>query len=249
MSTYANFEIQDRDAIRRYILRKLGAPILTVELTAEQLDACIDDATELFTKYAVQDQQFLAMDLSNYVQGVGIQLPSNVVRIFSLSRQVDGGDFGNLFAVDSSLMYSLVSYNLPLTRTFSFVTYELANNYMDMVRMMGGNSFDFNYNERTKTLVLYPDPKTAQMQNLYIILGVYTVRSEEQIYGEDWVKRMALAESKILLGTIRKKFSSVQLLGGGSIDATIGDEGIKERDELREELQTREGPQLGFFVS
>ena len=40
---------------------------------------------------------------------------------------------------------------------------------------------------------------------------------------------MILAECKILLGTIRKKFASVQLIGGGTIDTSIGDEGKEEK--------------------
>ena len=37
----------------------------------------------------------------------------------------------------------------------------------------------------------------------------------EDYYGNEFVRRLVLAEAKILLGTIRKKFSSIQLIGGG----------------------------------
>ena len=40
----------------------------------------------------------------------------------------------------------------------------------------------------------------------------------------------------ILLGTVRKKFSSIQLVGGGQIDTTIGDEGKEEKQQIMENL-------------
>ena len=62
----------------------------------------------------------------------------------------------------------------------------------------------------------------------------------EDYYGNEYVRRLVLAEAKILLGTIRKKFSSIQLIGGGQIDTTIGDEGREEKQQILENLQKDE---------
>jgi hypothetical protein len=165
-----------------------------------------------------------------------------------VSRDGSGTDFGNLYSIDSSMLYSLMNYQTPLPRIFSFTTFELAKNYMDMVNMYTGKGFDFNYNPRTKTLVLIPDPKISGYVGLVVCLGCHVIRPDEQLYGEEWVKRYALAQAKVLLGTIRKKFSSVQLLGGGTVDASIGDEGKAEGEKLVEELQAREGPSCAFIT-
>ena len=251
MSTFANFSIQDRDALKRYILVKLGAPLLTVELTDEQLEVCINDATELYTKYANIDQDYIILNLTNYVTNVGYTLPDNVTGVFALDRDGSGNDFGNLYAIDNSLLYSVMNYMTPLPRMFSFVTFELVKQYMDMVDIYAGKGFDFNFNDRTKILKLIPDPNLAwatSASSMSVLVGVYLVRPETQIYGEHWVKNMAVAQAKILLGTIRKKFSTVQLIGGGTVDASIGDEGIKERDELVANLQSTEAPVISFIV-
>ena len=58
----------------------------------------------------------------------------------------------------------------------------------------------------------------------------------EDYYGNEFVRRLLLAECKILLGTIRKKFSSIQLIGGGQIDTTIGDEGREEKQQIMDEI-------------
>ena len=112
---------------------------------------------------------------------------------------------------------------------------------------MTGGGFQFEYNPRTKFLKLFPDPIVSTMEGVMIV-GVNTIRDETLQMGEDWVKRMSLAEAKILLGTIRKKFEGVSLLGGGTIDTSIGDEGTTERDNLIEKLRREEGPNFAFYV-
>ena len=56
----------------------------------------------------------------------------------------------------------------------------------------------------------------------------------------EYVKRIFLAKLKIQLGVVRKKFSSVQLIGGGTIDTTIGDEGKEEMNQIMEQLRQDE---------
>ena len=51
----------------------------------------------------------------------------------------------------------------------------------------------------------------------------------EEYFGNEFCRRLILAEAKILLGTVRKKFSGINLVGGGQIDTSIGDEGREEK--------------------
>ena len=105
--------------------------------------------------------------------------------------------------------------------------------------------------ERTHSLTLIPDPIKSAEPNTpkgHIVIGCNTIRPEQQQYGESWVKRYALALSKITLGIVRAKFQGVQLLGGGIVDNSIKEEGIIERDALKEELKETEGAFMTFFV-
>ena len=70
-----------------------------------------------------------------------------------------------------------------------------------------------------------------------------------EYYSNDTCMRLALAEAKILLGTIRKKFQGVQLLGGGTIDTEIYNEGKEERDKLIEDMMNVESKGQSFFLS
>jgi hypothetical protein len=250
MSTYASFSITSVAALKRYILLKLGSPLLTVELCDEHLDICINEALEIYSKYANMDQKFIIIPLSSYVQGIGVTLPDEVIGVFSIDKNMASNEFGNLFAVDNSMMTSIFDMNAAMPRAFSFISFEIMAQYMSMINMFAGKGFDFGFNQRTKVLTLYPDPIAAgpTYSALSVVIGVYIVRSEEQLYGEAWIKKYALAEAKVLLGTIRKKFKGVQLLGGGTVDDSVAAEGITERDALLATLQSQEGPIAGFQV-
>jgi hypothetical protein len=127
---------------------------------------------------------------------------------------------------------------------------------VDFAKYMTGGGYGYNYNPRNKMLTLTPDPIKSRKGGIdssltamgWIVCGCYTIRDETMQYGEDWVKKYALAEAKIILGKVRKKFEGVQMLGGGTIDTSVGDEGITERDELIEKLRTSESGAYGFFM-
>ena len=42
---------QNRDEYKQYMLRKLGSPVIEIEIADEQLDDVIDDTTELFNQF------------------------------------------------------------------------------------------------------------------------------------------------------------------------------------------------------
>lgn len=247
MSTYLDYSIKTRSSFKDYILRKLGAPLIKVELTDNQLDDCINDSLEEFTKYVNQEDKYIALNLSNYVANSGILLPSNVAGIFSLQENYDvtaAGDINTLGSI-SNIMYNAGVFP-NLYAAGGWITYEIAMQHIKLSQRMTGGGFQFEYNPRDKILTLTPDPINNQLTG-HIVVGCHTIRDEDKQYGESWVKRMALAHAKTLLGTIRKKFRGVQLLGGGEVDDSIADEGITEKDALMEELK-EEYKAFAFFV-
>ncbi|MEG0153565.1 MAG: hypothetical protein RR744_10420, partial [Cellulosilyticaceae bacterium] len=124
----------------------------------------------------------------------------------------------------------------------SFTTYHNLHEFFDVTKRMTGSNPSWTYNKRTKTLRIMPEPKGAGQGSYhsYMLITCQCEPSIEELCGNEYVKRLSLAYAKILLGTIRKKFSSITLLGGGSVDITIGDEGREELTKLIDEIQKDE---------
>lgn len=249
MSDFLNFSVQTRDDFKDWILTMLGEPLITVELTDKHLEIAINNATEEFSKWVTQEQQYFGVDLSGYVQGVGYTMPSNVTGIFAFSDDFiyARGGINTLFSIPNLMWNAGLIPNFAVGKGDGWVTYELAMESLKLNKWMTGKGFQFEYNPRSKQLTLIPDPIMEKVDGV-IVCGCYTLRPESQQYGESMCRRLALAEAKIMLGQIRQKFDGVQLLGGGNLNAGIKDEGIAERDALLAEIRTTEGGPAGFWV-
>jgi len=81
-STNLQSKIQSYERLGERICRALGAPLINIEIHADQLNEFISIACEMFTKYAGYTQEFLVFDSSLYEQGKGIRLDV----LFSLTK-------------------------------------------------------------------------------------------------------------------------------------------------------------------
>ena len=65
-STYLNPGIRTLKELKDWVLIKLGHPLLTVELTTEQLDSCVADAIAVYSKYCYTEEKYLMVNLRHY---------------------------------------------------------------------------------------------------------------------------------------------------------------------------------------
>jgi hypothetical protein len=254
MSDYLNFSIRNVDELIGWIERSLGAPLIEVELTKEHFIDSINDALEEYTRYVQQEREYIHLDLKDYDECNGFTLGSNVTSVFALEGNSSSegstmtGAENTLFSLPNQLWGNggMLGGGAGFARAGSFITYEAAMQFIDLTKRMTASEFRFEYNQRDKKLVLYPDPTAYKLKG-HVALGVNVLRPEDQQLGETWVKRYALALCKMKLGTIRAKFANVQLIGGGIVDTSVKEEGVKERDALLEDLRL-ENITPAFFI-
>lgn len=250
MSSYTNFSITNRTELSSWILRQLGYPLVTVEITQDQLDDCINSAVEEFTKYVQQEQRALIIDLNSYNTSLsGILLPTNVTSVYELNGDTSTGqtDVSMLFSFSNQL-FNVGTLPIPGTMGGSqgWAEWEMALQNLELIKRMTGGGFQFEFSVRDHYLQLIPDPKLEGVSGS-ICIGVNTIRPDDQQMGEVWVKKYALALAKIIVGTVRGKYKGTTLLGGGQINDECKTEGIAERDKLVETLRD-EGFVGGFFL-
>ena len=255
-STWLNPGTREFEQVKEWILTSLGWPIQTVEIDDSQLCVAIGNALRIFTKYKYYPPKHLVLDLFHYKHNEGLDLSKfKVMSIRDIGYQRD-----NMMGYGMDMFFSPYSYmgqgNMgPFfgigngNGIGSFVTYQCMNEWFDMAKRMTGSNPDFQYDKFTKHLVLIPEPKACGRQHRYIVATCFVEPPIEELLGEDYFLRLSLAETKIIVGTIRKKFQGTQLLGGGTIDTEIFNEGKEERDKLIEEIQKCEGIGQSFYLS
>ena len=252
--TWLNPSITSIEQLKDWILIKLGYPLQSVELSPEQLDVCIHDGISLYSKYAYVPERYLILNLNKYEPGKGIDLHEfKVMSVKSIALQRDHmfGMYGDSFFGPYAFLGQGQSF--PFFNggsgnwVGSWTTFHNANEFFQLSKEMCGNNPDFFYDKLTQRIVLMPEPRGSTLGQ-FILLTCQCEPPIEDYYGNEYCRRLILAEAKILLGTIRKKFSGVNLPGGGQIDTSIGDEGREEKSQALEDLMSSEAKGQCFIV-
>lgn len=262
--TYIDQKITTREALKDYIVRKLGYPLETVELTDEQLEDCIDDATMLWTKWASLPERFITMNLSSYEnanedEGIEEGLDLSDYRVAAV-KGVNGQDSFGMYGGDSiwglsNCMLATGTYPF-IGRSFGgpsfegFTTMQTAYEFVNLAKRMTAQYFDFRFNPVTQKLVLIPNPNSdEQYHDTTVVFQVECVPEDAELYGNEYVKRLAVAYAKVTLGNIRSKFQNVTFAGGITVNADIGKIGEEEIKDLITKIKSEESATTGFFYA
>ena len=246
-----NFHIQDKVALADWILSKFGAPSINVELASNHLDNAIHEALEKFAEFCIQEENYYVIDTADYIPGRGILLPNTIQSIFSYSENITHMDnSSNIFSPRQQMIQNNTlgrRSGLGGGNAGNWITYELAEGYLEMTdRLMGGNVFSFDYNSNNNRLLLHPEPATIGAEG-NAILGVRTIRTTDQLYGESFVKRYAFELCKEILFAIRSKFQ-MTLPGGGTINLEHLQDYRDKQEQLLEELYMQFPSGVHFFI-
>lgn len=255
------------------IKRRLGAPMIKVELDPTNLYDAIDTARNKFIKWAVgqaTQETFITLMLSagQYVY----DLPIGVTEVVSYEdREGTYGDINTLFTIDNFL-YNQGAFDMLLNTTgdnYSMISYHIARDFLETVQRYTPSVYNYKYHRYTNQLEVHPAPPSGSSLYVvndtgetvtvdspgWILLRTFMIEgsslenwadgdSDNNFYESDWIFDYALAESKIMLGRIRSKFAQFASIGntGISLDGdALLQEGITEKQELKETLMLEEG--------
>ena len=232
----------------------LGEPSVRVELTNDQIELSINKALEYYRQRASNSVEeaflYLSLDKSKSLY----TLPSNVMEVKQIYRRGNGVVAGSGATVDPfSLAYSN-TYLLSAVRGSTgggLLTYDLYHQFDETVARLFGRDIIFTWNTVTKEIKLHREVNGPED----VMLHVFHNKPDEVLLkdyqAEPWIRDWALAESKMMLGRIRGKMSSViGPQGGVTLDGPqLIEEGRSEKEALMDQMAkyTAGNAPLGFF--
>ena len=227
-----------RTAFKDYCLRRLGSPVVCIEVDDAQIEDRIDDALAKYRDYhydgterVLIPHQITASDRTNKY----ITLDENIINV---TRVLDIGD-----AINSSNLFN-IRYQIHLNDLFdfsssSYVSYVMAMRHVETLEEIFVGSKPIRFNRHTDKL--YIDMKwndDVQVGEYIIIDGYRTIDPETypDVWDDIWLKKYATALIKRQWGENLKKFEGMQLPGavtfnGQKIWDEASDEIIKMEDE------------------
>jgi hypothetical protein len=164
-------------------------------------------------------------------------------KVISVTDFEEGSNQGvnTLFTLEQTLAqqtyfsYAMGNYG------FDLVSWYTLKEWLDTREKLLAIKRDLKFDERTQYLQMYPQPGSSRF---YGVISCYLERPIRDLVKEQWVYEYAVALSKIVIGRVRSKFTGVSLLGGGSLNYDLLQEGLTEKKDLEQMLLT--GASAGF---
>tara|TARA_Y100000004_G_scaffold19283_1_gene19821 strand:+ start:463 stop:1278 length:816 start_codon:yes stop_codon:yes gene_type:complete len=249
-----------KDQLKDYIKRKLGAPVLEINVDDDQLDDRVDEALQYFytyhydgtikvyLKHQISETKKTTMKTNetftesaagthDYDDEQVLQQKNYIVLpdfVTSVVRMWPFNDNANLNMFD--LRYQLRLNDLYDLTSTNILYYEQVQQHISLLdRVLVGRQ-PVRFNQHMNRLYLDMDVDMINA-NEYIIIECYRKIDPTDftdVYDDMWLKRYATALVKYQWGENLSKFQGIALPGGVTLDAS------QMKSEAQEEIQRLE---------
>ena len=243
--------VTTREQLRDYCLRRLGSPVVEINVDDDQIEDRIDDAFQFYREYhfdAVEKvylkHQITAEDLANQY----IPIPDAVVGVERILPFTNRSDGTNIFSIRYQILindlYSLMSTNL--------IYYYQVKQELELINQVLVGIKPIRFNRHMNRLYIdqsWPDDVPA---GSFIIVECWRILDPDtyrDVYNDMFLKRYCTALIKRQWGENLKKFQGVQLPGGVTINADqIYQDALEEIKQIEAEMQSRFELPVDFFT-
>lgn len=236
-------EVTSRDELKQYCLRRLGSPVIKINVDDDQLEDRIDDALQFYQDYHYDATELFYWKHTITQQDIDQKYFSidpgilGITRIFPLNDTITKS---NMF----DMRYQLRLHELYDFTSTSYTNFNLTMQHLRNLELMFTGEIPIRFQRHTHKL--YPDWAWGSNQapvGMVVVAEGYKVidpESYESVYNDMWLKRYVTALFKRQWGDNMKKFGGVQLPGGITLNGKeTYDEAINEIEKLESEMQDK----------
>ena len=229
-----------RSQFKEYCLRKLGKPVIEINVDDDQVEDRIDEALKYYWDYHFDGTEKIyykhTITASN-VTDKYISLPDNIigaVRIFNIG---DPMVTNNLF----DIRYQIALNDLYTLTSVSMIPYYMMFQHVQLMEQMLVGQQPIRFNRHTNKLYVDMDWNKVNVGN-FLIVEAYQVLDPDvytDAWGDRWLALYATALIKKQWGANLTKFSGLQLPGGVSFNGDkILNDAVNEVEALEKEMIT-----------
>lgn len=245
--------ISTRQQLKDYALRRLGAPVIDINVDDSQLEDRLDDALQFFSDYHYDGAEKLY--LSHAVTQDDID--NGYLDIKNIDDSVISVSNVFNFSTRSSNMFDL-QYQMALNDWYgwhsggSMTNYVISRQNMSMIQQILDPSKTFRFTRTT--MRLYIDMKWDDEIEVgeYLAIEVWAIIDPEEhtkVYNDRLLKQYVTSLFKRQWGSNLSKFENIQLPGGVSFNGQqIFDQAHEDIQKLEEEMQLKFEEPPGFIV-
>jgi hypothetical protein len=252
-----------RQGLIDYCLRKLGYPVLEINVDDDQIDDLVDDAIQYFNErhFDGMERVYLKHKLTpeekNIVRtgvtttsattNVGItsisyeesnnfiQLPDSVIGVFNVFKSDANTISSGLF----NIKYQLFLNDLYYYGALDLLNYAMVKTHLEDISRIITPDVQLRFNKKQHRLYLDIDWAMVN-SNSYIIIDCFRFVDPSdfpKVYNDWWLKKYLTSLIKRQWGINMSKFQGVQLPGGITLNGRqLYDDAVLELEKLEEQL-------------
>lgn len=255
--------IVDRTTFTDYCLRRLGFPVIDINVDDDQVQDRIDDALQFWTDYhfdALQklyyikrlDDTDIANKYINLSPSVTVDSQNNSVNIIGVTRVFPITD-----SISQTNMFDL-RYQLRLNELYdftsaSYINYTLTQQHLRSLEIMFTGEVPIRFQRHMHRLYIDWAWGNAVNSGAVMVAECYAIINPQDyvsVWNDRWLKEYATALIKRNWGTNIKKFAGVQLPGGVMLNGDkIYDEAQADIERLEKEMIDSYSLPVDFYLN
>lgn len=228
-----------RNEFKEYCLRKLGKPVLEINVDDDQIEDRIDESLKYYYDYHFDGSeriyykhQITDTDKANKY----ITMPENIigaVRVFAIGDPSVRND--DLF----NIRYQIALNDLYTLTSVSMIPYFMVRQHLSLIQEMLVGQQAIRYNRHINKLYVDTDWSTYNTGE-YLLIEAYQVVNPDtytDAWGDRWLQEYCTQKIKFQWGTNLTKFTGLQLPGGVQFNGEkILDDAHEAITKLEEEM-------------
>jgi len=232
-----------RAEFKEYCLRKLGKPVIEINVDDDQIEDRIDESLKYYWDYHFDGSdkiyykhQVTSTDIANRY----ITMPENIlgaVRVFPIGDPSIRSD--DLF----NIRYQIALNDLYTLTSVSMVPYYMAMQHLGVISEILVGQQPIRFNRHMNRLYVDMDWNTFNSGE-YLLVEAYQVVDPEvytDAYGDRWLQNYATAKIKYQWGTNLTKFIGMELPGGVKFN------GEKILNDAQSEIEAMEKEMISSY--
>lgn len=228
-----------RKEFKEYCLRKLGKPVIEINVDDDQVEDRIDESLQYYWDYHFDGSErifYKHQVTAETISDKYITLPENIigaVKIFPIGDpSIRSSDMFNI-------RYQIALNDLYTLTSISMIPYYMAMQHLGTITELLVGQQPIRYNRHMNRLHVDMDWTKVQVGD-YLLIEAYQVVDPDiwpDAWGDRWLQKYCTAKIKYQWGSNLTKFNGLQLPGGVTFNGEkIMDDANQEIQKLEEEM-------------
>lgn len=243
-----------RQAHIDYCLRRLGSPVIEINVDDEQLSDRMDESLQYFREYHSEatyrgyiQHQVTQADIDNKY----IPISADVQHVTKMFKLQQGLFSRNMFSVKYQMHLNDIGNMSSYLGDLAY--YEQVMQYMSLLDQRLNGTPQVDYVRKMNRLYIHGNFEDEDVKvGEYLVAEVYSVISETShtsVFNDMWLKEYTTALIKQQWGANLIKFEGMQLPGGVTLNGRqLFEDAMQELERLREKLRNDHELPVDFFV-